>query len=106
MVLRNIGEETGENRAECSSQHIHNSRLLSNLHDAKPEGEHARQSERNLEGILDESKVESTIFWKIVVSPIANPMSAKMNAITKMLSKCNLKPYNLMLRPKNRTFSY
>ena len=32
---------------------------------------------------LDESKVESTIFWKIVVSPIANPMSAKMNAITK-----------------------
>ena len=32
---------------------------------------------------LEESKVESTIFWKIVVSPIANPMSAKMNAITK-----------------------
>ena len=32
---------------------------------------------------LEESKVESTIFWKMVVSPIANPMSAKMNAITK-----------------------
>ncbi len=32
---------------------------------------------------FEESKVESTIFWKMVVSPIASPMSAKMNAITK-----------------------
>ena len=52
MILRNIGEETGEDRAERSCQNIYYSRLLSNFHDAEPEGEHARQSERNLEGIL------------------------------------------------------
>ena len=73
MVLRNIGEETGEDRAECSGQHIHYSRLLSNLHNAKPEGEHARQSERNLEGIL--GRIEGGIYNLLEDSRISHCQS-------------------------------
>ena len=61
VVLRDVGEEFGEDRAERTSQHIHYSRFLSNLHDAEPEGEHARESERNLEGIL--RRVEGGIHY-------------------------------------------
>ena len=33
--------------------------------------------------VLEESKVESTIFWKTVVSPVNSPMIAKRKAMTK-----------------------
>ena len=52
MILRNIGKETCKERTQKARQHIDNSTLLANLHNAHPKGEHSRQSQRNLKSLL------------------------------------------------------
>ena len=48
MVLRNIREEFGEDRTENTRQHIDRTGSLAYLHDAKPQGQYARETQSGL----------------------------------------------------------
>ena len=50
VAFRDFGEQAFEDGAQQACQNIHNAAAFANLHHAHPEGEHARQSEGNLEG--------------------------------------------------------
>ena len=52
MALRYVRKQLGEHWAQNPRQRVHHSPTLAYFHHAEPQREHARQSERNLEGGL------------------------------------------------------
>lgn len=95
MVLGDVREKTREDRAEHARQQVDGAGLFAYTHDAEPKGKHTRKAKGGLKRCLRCIKVESTIFWKIVVSPIKNCATAKMKETTKKLPKCNSVPYRV-----------
>ena len=60
MVLRNVREEFGEDWTENARQHIDRSGSLAYLHDAKPQGQYAREAQRGLKSGL--GRVEGGLY--------------------------------------------